>query len=75
MPINDNVLDCAEGGSEDHQVVGKAANVNLNKRVALLDVYLSHLNKSVRYQIYKFIACLFSRYICPFMHHMRQHIG
>lgn len=43
------VLDFAEGGSEEHGV-GKVANVNLNKRITFLDMYLSHLNKSVSYQ-------------------------
>lgn len=47
---NDSILDFAEGGTEDHHGVGKAANVNLNKRITFLDMYLSHLNKSVSRQ-------------------------
>ncbi|CAG9535234.1 unnamed protein product [Cercopithifilaria johnstoni] len=39
--------DFAEGESEDHHGVGKATNLNLNKRITFLDIYLSHLNKSV----------------------------
>lgn len=32
---------------DDHHGVGNAINVNLNKRITFLDMYLCHLNKSV----------------------------
>uniref|UniRef100_A0A1I8EZM7 RanBP2-type domain-containing protein n=1 Tax=Wuchereria bancrofti TaxID=6293 RepID=A0A1I8EZM7_WUCBA len=36
---------------DDHHGVENAVNVNLNKRITFLDMYLCHLNKSVSYEV------------------------
>lgn len=75
IPINDNILDFAEGGSEGYHGIGKVDNVNLNKRITFLDMYLSHLNKSVSYPHFSFVLCLFSDitvFICSFAYCLKQ---